>query len=145
MILGESIKNKFQQILSINEPPHKISLAFSIGIFIAFSPTIGFHTISAIAAARLLKLNSAVVLSGSLVSNPLTLVVVYGTSICFGNFLLGNYGSCFPHSFREGELLGYLKAMPLPFLTGTLILGFISALISYFVLYQVLINYKGNK
>ncbi len=143
MVSGEPIKIRFQRILSINEPPHKVSLAFSLGIFIAFSPAFGFHTVSALAASRLFKLNSVVVLAGSVVSNPLTVFFVYGSSLCFGNYILGNSISCFPHSYGQEELLVYLKAMPIPFLTGTIVLGLISALISYIVLFQVLISFKN--
>jgi len=143
MMSGEPIKIKFRRILSVNEPPRRISLAFSIGIFIAFSPAIGFHTVSALAAARLFKLNSVVVLAGSVVSNPLTFVFIYGSSFCFGNYILGNRISCFPHTYGQEGLLAFLKAMPIPFLAGTLVLGLISALISYIVLFQVLISFKN--
>ena len=143
MMSREPIKFKFERLLSINEPPHKVSLAFSMGIFIAFSPTIGFHTVSALAAARLFKLKSIIILAGSAINNPWTFIAVYGTSICFGNFILGNNSSCLPHGYGEEELLAYLKAMPIPFLTGTIVLGLISALISYIVLFQVLVSYKN--
>ena len=143
MISREAIKTKFHQILSIDEPPHGISLAFAVGIFIAFSPIIGLHTISAVAAAWLFKLNLAVIIAGTLVNNPWTIVFVYGSSICFGSFVLQDTTSCLLKGVGKDELLSYLKAVPMPFLTGTIILGIIAALISYFVLYQVLVSYRG--
>tara|TARA_Y100000031_G_C7883968_1_gene232071 strand:+ start:33 stop:470 length:438 start_codon:yes stop_codon:yes gene_type:complete len=143
MISREAIKTGFQQILSIDEPPHRISLAFAVGIFIAFSPTFGLHTVSAVAAAWLFKLNLTVIIAGTLVNNPWTIVFVYGSSICFGSFVLQNGTSCLLEGVGKDELLTYLKAMPMPFLTGTIILGIIVAIISYFVLYQVLVRYRG--
>lgn len=145
MISREAIKIKFRKILSVDEPPHRISLAFAIGIFIAFSPTIGFHTVSAVAVAWLFELNLAVIIVGTLLNNPWTFVFVYGGSICFGNFVLGNGTSCWPESFGKEELWDYLKTMPVPFFTGTIILGIIAALLSYFVMYRVLAIYKSRK
>ena len=82
MISREAIKTKFHQILSIDGPPHGISLAFAVGIFIAFSPTIGLHTISAVAAAWFFKLNLAVIIAGTLVNNPWTIVFVLTVLSC---------------------------------------------------------------
>ena len=144
MIFREAIKSRFHRLVSIDEPPHRISLAFAIGVFIAFSPTIGFHTISAVAAAWLFKMNRAVIIAGSLVSNPWTIVFVYGASICFGSFILQNGNSCFIKSIGKNELMAYTKTMLMPYLTGTIVLGIIMALISYFLLYMVLVMYKGK-
>lgn len=144
MIFNEAIKTRFHQFVSIDEPPHRISLAFAIGVFIAFSPTIGLHTISAVAAAWLFKMNRAVIIAGSLVSNPWTMVFVYGSSICFGSFILQNENSCFIESLGKNELMAYPKTMLMPYLTGTIVLGIIVALISYFLLYMVLVMYKGK-
>lgn len=105
MISCESLKNRFRQILSLEEPPHKISLAFAIGTFIGFSSTFGLHTISALAAARLLKINLAVMIAGTLVNIPWTVIFIYGTCICFGGFVLGNSESCYPHGLSNVELL----------------------------------------
>ena len=138
MIFVDVIKTRFRKILSIDEPPHRTSLAFAIGIFIAFSPTIGLHTISAVATAWLFGLNLPVIMAGTLVNNPWTIIFVYGTSTCFGSFILRNGSSCLPDGTGKEELLDFMMAMPVPFITGTIILGIVSALISYFFLYQVL-------
>ena len=145
MIFNEAIKTRFHQFVSIDEPPHRISLAFAIGVFIAFSPTIGLHTISAVAAAWLFKMNRAAIIAGSLVSNPWTIVFVYGSSICFGSFILQNGTTCLIESIGKDELIAYSKTMMMPFLSGTIVLGIIAALISYFILYRALVVYKGNK
>lgn len=142
MIFREAIKTRFSHFLSLNDPPRRIALAFAAGIFIAFSPTMGLHTISAVAAAWFFELNLAVIIVGTLFNNPLTMLFVYGASICFGSFILQSGSSCILESLGKDELLAYLKTMPMPFLTGTIILGIIAALISYFVMYQILVRYK---
>lgn len=140
-----AIKNKFSQILEINEHPHRISLAFASGIFISFSPIPGTQTISAVAVASLFRLNIAVTITGTLFSNPLTLFFIYGSSLCFGTFVLGDFAPCYPHGLGKNELFAFVKSMPIPLFTGTIILGAIAAMISYFVLYQVLKRYQKSK
>lgn len=140
-----AIKNKFNQIIEINEPPHRISLAFASGIFISFSPIPGTQTISAVAVAWFFRLNIVVTITGTLFSNPLTLFFIYGSSLCFGTFILGNFASCYPHGLGKKELFAFVKSMPIPLFTGTIILGAIAATISYFVLYHVLRKYQKSK
>ena len=41
----------FRRLLAIDDPPERTALAFSIGVFIAFSPFLGLHTIMATAVA----------------------------------------------------------------------------------------------
>ncbi len=118
MIFREAIKTRFRHFFSLNAPPHRIALAFAAGIFIAFPPTIGLHTISAVAAAWFFELNLAVIIVGTLFNNPWTMLLVYGASICFGSFLLQNGSSCILERPGKDELLTYLKTMPVPFLTG---------------------------
>ncbi|MFB3071649.1 MAG: DUF2062 domain-containing protein, partial [Nitrospirales bacterium] len=43
-----SIRSQLTQVLHLQESPHRTALAFALGIFIAFSPTYGLHTLSAI-------------------------------------------------------------------------------------------------
>ncbi len=109
MILREAITNRFRKILDVNEHPHKISLAFAIGIFVSFSPIPGTQTISAMAVAWLFKLNIAVTVTGTLLSNPLTFVLIYGSSLCFGTFILGNLASCYPHGLEKEALFLFIK------------------------------------
>lgn len=145
MISRKAIKNRLGQILAIDEHPHRISLAFAVGIFISFSPIPGTQTISAMVMAWLFRLNVAVAITGTLFSNPLTLVLIYGSSICFGSFILGDIASCYPHGLGKKELFVFVKSMPIPLFTGTILLGAITALISYFVLLQILMRYQKNK
>ncbi|MFX9081388.1 DUF2062 domain-containing protein, partial [Acinetobacter baumannii] len=36
-----------RRLLALDDPPERTALAFSIGVFIAFSPFLGLHTIMA--------------------------------------------------------------------------------------------------
>ena len=59
--------------------PHYVALGMSIGVFIAITPTIPFHTVLAVLLAYLLKASKPAAIIGVWVSNPFT--VVFGSSI----------------------------------------------------------------
>src|SRR5215210_8100089 len=80
----------FRRLLAIDDPPERTALAFSIGIFIAFSPFLGLHTIAATALALLFRFNKVAIYTGTFVNNPfLTLVPIIIASYAVGAFILG--------------------------------------------------------
>ena len=80
----------FRRLLAIDDPPERTALAFSIGVFIAFSPFLGLHTIMATAVAFLFRFNKIAIYSGTFINNPfLTLVPIIIVSYAVGAFVLG--------------------------------------------------------
>ena len=80
----------FRRLLAIDDPPERTALAFSVGIFIAFSPFLGLHTIMATAFAFLFRFNKIAIYTGTFVNNPfLTLIPIIVASYSIGAFLLG--------------------------------------------------------
>jgi uncharacterized protein (DUF2062 family) len=80
----------FRRLLAIDDPPERTALAFSIGVFIAFSPFLGLHTIMATAIAFLFRFNKIAIYTGTFVNNPfLTLVPIIIASYSVGAFILG--------------------------------------------------------
>ena len=80
----------FRRLLAIDDPPERTALAFSIGIFIAFSPFLGLHTILATVLAFAFRFNKVAIYTGTFINNPfLTLVPIIIASYAVGAFLLG--------------------------------------------------------
>ena len=80
----------FRRLLAIDDPPERTALAFSIGVFIAFSPFLGLHTIMATAVAFLFRFNKIAIYTGTFINNPfLTLVPIIIVSYAVGAFFLG--------------------------------------------------------
>ena len=80
----------FRRLLAIDDPPERTALAFSIGIFIAFSPFLGLHTILATVLAFAFRFNKVAIYTGTFVNNPfLTLVPIIMGSYAVGAFILG--------------------------------------------------------
>ena len=84
------LRSTFRRLLALDDPPERTALAFSIGVFIAFSPVLGLHTILATSIAFLFKFNKVAIYSGTFVNNPfLTLVPIIIASYAIGAFVLG--------------------------------------------------------
>ena len=80
----------FRRLLAIDDPPERTALAFSIGVFIAFSPFRGLHTIAATLVAFLFRFNKIAIYAGTFLNNPfLTLVPIIVVSYGLGAFVLG--------------------------------------------------------
>lgn len=80
----------FRRLLAIDDPPERTAFAFSIGVFIAFSPFLGLHTILATFIAFIFRFNKIAIYSGTFLNNPpLTLVPIVVASYAVGAFFLG--------------------------------------------------------
>src|SRR5918912_737342 len=80
----------FRRLLAIDDPPERTALAFAIGVFIAFSPFLGLHTIMATALAFIFRFNKIAIYTGTFINNPfLTLVPIILASYAIGAFVMG--------------------------------------------------------
>jgi uncharacterized protein (DUF2062 family) len=80
----------FRRLLALDDPPERTALAFAIGVFIAFSPFLGLHTILATLIAFLFRFNKIAIYSGTFINNPfLTLIPIIIASYAIGAFILG--------------------------------------------------------
>ncbi|HEY8225728.1 MAG TPA: DUF2062 domain-containing protein [Pyrinomonadaceae bacterium] len=83
-------RSTFRRLLAIDDPPERTALAFSIGVFIAFSPFLGLHTILATFIAFVFRFNKIAIYTGTFINNPfVTLVPIIIASYAIGAFVLG--------------------------------------------------------
>lgn len=83
-------RSTFRRLLALDDPPERTALAFAIGVFIAFCPLLGLHTILATSIAFLFRFNKIAIYSGTFINNPfLTLVPIIIASYAIGAFVLG--------------------------------------------------------
>jgi len=82
----------FHTILHVDDRPQRIALGAAIGMFVAWTPTVGAQMLLALALATLLCANKAVALPIVWLTNPLTVVPIYWFNYKFGNiFLTGSW------------------------------------------------------
>ena len=149
----------FRRLLAIDDPPERTALAFSIGIFIAFSPFLGLHTIMATLIAFAFRFNKVAIYTGTFINNPfLTLVPIIIVSYAVGAFILGR-----PLSIPE-EGVALLKEPHLftrdyyyqlfvhswnnvvwPFTIGGMVLSVVCSLIAYPLTLRALRAYRVVK
>jgi uncharacterized protein (DUF2062 family) len=84
------LRATLRRLLSLDDPPERTALAFSVGVFIAFSPFLGLHTLLATLLAFVFRFNKIAIYSGTFINNPfLTLVPIIVASYAVGAFVLG--------------------------------------------------------
>ena len=137
-------RSTFRRLLALDDPPERTALAFSIGVFIAFSPLLGLHTILATLVAFLFRFNKIAVYAGTFINNPfITLVPIIISSYAIGAFLLGRplripaeglallkdphplTGEYYRQLFRESWYIVW------PFTIGATVLSVVCSLIAY--------------
>jgi uncharacterized protein (DUF2062 family) len=137
-------RSTVRRLLAIDDPPERTALAFSIGVFIAFSPFLGLHTIAATAIAFAFRFNKIAIYAGTFVNNPfLTLVPILLASYAVGALLLGRPLGLPPESMELlrnphlltgdwwGKLFHSSGNVLVPFLIGGMTLSVICSLIAY--------------
>lgn len=121
-------------------------MTFSVGVFIGMSPLIGIHTLLGLAVAWLFRLNRLVILIGVYMTNPWTIVPIYTFGTWVGARLM-NVDNLIPYiDWSNITLFGFInefRPLILPFITGTTLIGFISAVISYFAIYKTVKVSRG--
>ena len=93
-------RRSFRRLLAVDDPPERTALAFSVGVFIAFSPFLGLHTLMATALAFAFRFNKIAIYTGTFINNPfITLVPITVASYAVGALLMGR-----PLSLPAGAL-----------------------------------------
>ena len=132
-------KVKMRQVLAIKDSPRRIATSFAVGVFIGMSPLLGIHTVLGIVIAWQFRLNKLVTLIGVYVTNPWTIIPIYTFGTWVGARLMG-IESIIPSvdwsSITFFGLMGSFRPLVLPFVLGSTLLGFVAAVIGYFVIYN---------
>ncbi len=139
------IRDRIRSILKLDDPPHKLALAFSLGVFVAFTPTIGLHIITCLLLAWIFRLSKLVILTGSFLNNPWTIVPLYGFCLWFGIRITGNGASAPDIAWRDLTLTNVflvLKPYLWPFVAGTFVVGAVGAMLSYALFYWAILRYR---
>ena len=144
----ERLKRWVRYVLHTDDTPPRAALAFALGVFIAWTPVIGFHTLLALGLAFLLGLNRLAVLAGTFVNNPWTFVPIYSASAYLGSVLLGTEARLprLEAISNWSDFAGFfaqLQPWIVPLTAGTLILGSASALLSFPIVLYGIRWYRG--
>lgn len=83
------LRDLIKRLLHIEDTPERTALAYSIGVFLGFSPLLGFHTLLGLAIAFLFRLNRVAILLGVWSNIPWIIVPYYMCATALGMWLTG--------------------------------------------------------
>ncbi|MFH1148697.1 MAG: DUF2062 domain-containing protein [Pseudomonadota bacterium] len=140
MTFRRILRYYYLRIKNLKGNPHAIASGMAIGVFIGFTPTIPFHTVSIILIASLLKSSRlAGILAGTVVCNPLTIPFIYYACYVVGKRIT-SWDIILPQTYSIIEICHSGWKLMTSMLLGGLILAAISALVTYAVTFY---SYKG--
>ncbi len=147
MVTIADIRTRLEQVLHLHESPHRTALAFAVGIFIAFSPTYGLHTISAVFCAWAFRLNAVALMAGTFVNNPWTMVPILATTFWTGFHVMG-MPEGMPVQWSQLTLEGLyaqIQTYALPFFVGGILLSLLGTLLAYPVAYWMIVQARARR
>ena len=124
---------------------HKLSLGFAIGIFVSFTPYVGFQGLIAIILCYTFSASLLATFIGSMVGNPWTFPFIWLWIRNFGNFILHRdptVGSMHHVEFTISAIINNLEfywcEFIFPMSVGGIPTGIFVATVAYFVIkYQI--------
>ncbi len=127
------ISGFYHRIKSLQGEPHYVAMGMAVGVFVAFTPTIPFHTMLTIALAFAVRGSKPAALIGSWLNNPLTLPAFYYSSYKMGVLILG-------HRIPQGLEIQGIKGLihhgwdvAIAMIAGGALLGILPAVGAYFL------------
>lgn len=143
--MKKKLKRLLRSALRTDGKPEDIALAFAIGVFVAFFPVLGVHTIMALGLAWLFGVSPAIALAGTFVNNPWTFVLVYGGGLYTGLIVMGMSiaeVSIDWSNLNSGMLVELAKQLIVPFVVGCLLLGVAGAIAGYVFMLKAVLVYR---
>jgi uncharacterized protein (DUF2062 family) len=139
-----SIRDLIKRLLHVEDTPERTALAYSIGIFLGFSPFLGLHTLVGLTIAFLFGLNRAAILLGVWTNSPWWIVPFYMVATRVGMWATGFWidWATLKLIFQSGLEQGFMsssfwssvasqRSLFLSFGIGSLILCILFSLIAY--------------
>ncbi len=85
-MLNPRIRRFTLWLVRLRGSPQAIALGAAIGVFVAFTPTIGFQGLIALGLATLLNANRPIAVIPTWITNPITIPPIYAFTYYLGSF-----------------------------------------------------------
>jgi uncharacterized protein (DUF2062 family) len=146
MTFKRVLRYHWLKFLRLQDDPKQIAGGMALGVFIAFTPTIPFHTIAALSLAALLRVSPVTAFLGIQISNPLTIPPFYLAAYKVGRFLLHRGRSLvFPETFSFQAWLHVLWQGGVALQVGGVIIAIPPAVAAYFLTLWGVQRYRRRK
>ena len=138
-----------RSIITLHGSPEQIAMGAAVGFAVAFTPTYGFQIVIAVILATLIGASRAAAAIPVWITNPFTMIPIYGFTYQIGRFFTGGPGTAdvmarlrelgrrmASHEIwdvydRTREVLGLGVEVFLPMTIGGILLGLVCAAVMY--------------
>jgi len=170
MINFRKILNKIKHfilysVLHVDDTPHSIALGIALGIFVAWTPTLGFQMLLVLLLTAIFHANGRVALPFVWISNPFTFFIIYFPNFWLGHHLLSlfidrsnaNFDRALEslhkplqavNKFFQGttpqQLTNFLLENSLDLWIGSIIMGLFLGSISYILSFKAIVWYRTH-
>jgi uncharacterized protein len=135
----EKIKKHFEEVIKLKTSPHSIALGFAIGTFVAIFPTPGFSVWLGLLIVLIYEKINKLSLFGAIAFwNPLFITPVFAWGYKIGDYILRTK----PLIEYPIVLIDRIYYITLRLVIGNTILGIIIAVISYFIVRKIAVEYQ---
>ncbi len=139
------------QVLHAHDPPQRLALGIAVGVFVAFTPTVGIQMPLCFFLAWLLRANKMVGLPLVWISNPATMVPMMYCCYLVGRRMLNLDAVSYawwnelthpPSVDRWQFYWDRLLQIALPLWLGSLVVGALAAIICYYISFWLICSYR---
>lgn len=146
MQLKRFLRYQWLKFLRLQDNPQKLAWGMALGVFIGVTPTVPFHTVSALFLAALLRVSPITAYLGVWVMNPVTIAPLYLLAYKVGQFVLfKGEPLTLPETYNLNNLLDLIWRGGLALQVGGVIIALPPALASYFLTLWVVQRYRRRK
>jgi len=151
------LRNWFVHLLHLDESAHRIALGVAIGVFVAFTPTIGLQMLLIFFLTSLFRVNVAAGVPMAWLTNPLTIPLIFYWNYRVGCLLLGKPDSAVEEfhktvsAFAQQDLTWWalvkewwdlaMRVAP-PLWVGSVAIGVVAAALTYGLMYHLITAYR---
>ena len=157
------IRRFLNWLVRLRGSPRAIAGGVAIGMLVAFTPTIGFQTVLALALATLLGANRPVSIVPTWITSPVTAAPIYAFTYSIGNVLwrgpdVATVARALEGASRELETLDFLALRRqlevflqlgidvfVPLMIGGLVVGGVAAAISYPLTLRLVVRLRTRR
>jgi uncharacterized protein (DUF2062 family) len=163
--LLKRLRYALRVILSSHHSPQQIAAGAALGMFIAFTPTLGFQTILVVLLATMFRVSRIPAIIMVYVTNVFTAVPIYGACYLLGGRVCELFGmppvrwetfESFAKALRQGsemgaiEFIGHISMtfavlgikIALPLWVGGVIVGLICTVITYAIILRLVEGHR---
>ena len=141
----QRLKSLYLKIKSLKGDPHYVAMGMAVGVFVAVTPTIPFHTVIALILAFALKASKPAAVIGVWFSNPITIPPLYYGSYKVGMLLLDRNFIPDPGVQSLQEMLKHGLDITFAMILGGALLGILPAIGAYFLTRQFFRKLRARK